>query len=615
MVTTNTINFKRIAEQATMQSFLNCYLRETQNFKLYDQIPDELLTKITLHKKDQALIHCELAHLEINLYVPLVYWSDTGRHLFSFPIYYCNFGKNQKLFEVDYLLFVHLIMKELSMEYGGDGTVNQEELMLRVMLSRQNVETYIRERYPDTKYLYKMDMDFIDTEQALLFGHLMHPTPKSRQGIDESDAPLYSPELKGEFSLHYFRIHSSIVKQGTALEHTASEIVRNQVMEDSSISDELKQMASHTDENYELIPIHPWQAKFLMNKPKVKELMDKGLIESLGQHGRCYYPTSSLRTVYHPKTNYMIKFSLNVKITNSVRANKYMELERGVEVKKLVEGKIGQHLKEVHPNFQVITDPAFMTVNIDGEEESGFEVIFRENPFKQYNSLNATSLAAICQDTVEGHSSRLAVIIKQLAEKEGRTTEEVSLDWFRKYLDISLKPILWLFLNYGIAVEAHQQNSVIQLKNGYPDQFYYRDNQGYYYCESYHGRLNEILPGISEKSNTVCSDRIADERLRYYFFLNHLFGLINAFGTGGLIDEKKLLAEVRIVLESIKVPKHSSSELIPSLLSHRKLSCKANLLTRFYDMDELTGSLETQSVYVEIDNPLHQKELVTDASK
>ncbi|WP_240468690.1 IucA/IucC family protein [Gracilibacillus sp. YIM 98692] len=609
------INFKRIAEQATMQSFLNCYLRETQNFKLYDQIPDELFTKITLHKKDQALIHCKLTHLEMNLYVPLIYWSATGRHLFSFPIYYCNFGENQKIFEVDYLSLVHMIMKELSMENGQDGTDNQEELMLRVMLSCQNVETYIRERYPDTKYLYKMNMDFIDTEQSLLFGHLMHPTPKSRQGIEESDAPLYSPELKGEFSLHYFRVHSSIVNRGTALGYTASEIVRNQVIEDPSISDELKQIASQRDENYELIPIHPWQAKFLMNKPKVKELMDKGLIVSLGQHGRCYYPTSSLRTVYHPKTNYMMKFSLNVKITNSVRANKYMELERGVEVKKLMEGQIGQHLKEVHPNFQVMADPAFMTVNIDGEEESGFEVIFRENPFKEDNALNATSLAAICQDTVEGHSSRLAEIIKKLAEKEGRTTEEVSLDWFRKYLDVSLKPIMWLFLNYGIAVEAHQQNSVIQLKNGYPDQFYYRDNQGYYYCESHHERLNEILPGISEKSNTICSDKVADERLRYYFFLNHLFGLINTFGTGGLIDEKKLLAEVRIVLESIKVPKYSSSELIPSLLLHRKLPCKANLLTRFYDMDELTGSLETQSVYVEIDNPLYQKELVTDAAK
>ncbi|SFL69711.1 Siderophore synthetase component [Gracilibacillus orientalis] len=596
---------KQIAEHATIQSFLNCYLRETQNFQLLDEVPEILVGKT----QEKSLIFCELPLLGIHLYIPLAYWSVTGRHLFSFPIYYS--GNSGKLLEVDYITLVNLITKQLIESNEQNGTVNQEELMMRVMLSCQNIEQYITERYPDIKHLYDMDMNFIDAEQALLFGHLMHPTPKSRQGISEWDAPHYSPELKGEFSLHYFRVHTSIVKQGSALKLTASEIVKQQVMEDPSISDEFKLMFSQEDGNYKIIPIHPWQAKFLMKKPRVKELMGKGLIQSLGQHGRCYFPTSSLRTVYHPEANFMLKFSLNVKVTNSVRANKYMELERGVEVKKLMEGRVGRKLREEHPNFQIICDPSFITVDIDGEKESGFEVIFRENPFKHEKALNATPLAALCQDSVKGHSSRLAEIIKQLAENEGRSTEEVSLDWFRSYLNISLNPIMWLYLNYGIAVEAHQQNSVIQLKSGYPDQFFYRDNQGYYFCQSYHQRLNEILPGISEKSHTICLDSIADERLCYYFFFNHLFGVINAFGAGGLIDEMILLEEVRKALHAMKVPDHSSSTLISSLLSQRKLPCKANLLTRFYDMDELTGSLETQSVYIQIDNPLCQKELDT----
>ncbi len=38
-----------------------------------------------------------------------------------------------------------------------------------------------------------------------------------------------------------------------------------------------------------------------------------------------------------------------------------------------------------------------------------------------------------------------------------------------------------------------------------------------------------------------------------------------------------------------------------------KLPCKSNLLTRLYDMDELVGSLETQSVYVQGENPLKTK--------
>ena len=36
------------------------------------------------------------------------------------------------------------------------------------------------------------------------------------------------------------------------------------------------------------------------------------------------------------------------------------------------------------------------------------------------------------------------------------------------------------------------------------------------------------------------------------------------------------------------------------------LPCKANFLTRVHDMDELVGSLETQSVYVNVENPLYE---------
>ncbi|WP_209121316.1 IucA/IucC family siderophore biosynthesis protein [Alkalihalobacillus sp. BA299] len=607
------MNSKYIAEQATIQSFLNCYLRETGKYEVINKnsdydFPPQLKNRVEV---DQIVV-CEFPNQGIYVYVPLRYWSVTGRHIFSFPLYYSPLADKSSLLELDYVTLVSIVIKELNMSSGvtTQSTSDQDELMLRVILSCQNIEQFIQERYSERDRLYQTDMNFIDAEQALIFGHLLHPTPKSRQGIAEWDVPIYSPELKGEFSLHYFRVHTSIVQHGSALEDTAINLVKKQIEDDPYASNEFKENYCQADD-YALIPIHPWQAEFLMRKPKVQVLMEKGLIESLGKQGRTFYPTSSVRTVYHPKEKFMLKFSLNVKITNSVRANKNMELERGVEVKKLLDGKIGGYMRKLHPNFHIISDPAFLTVNIEGEQESGFEVILRENPFYLHHAENATPIAALCQDSMEGHTSRLAEIIKSLAEKEGRTTEEVSLEWFRRYLNLSLQPIFSLFFTYGIALEAHQQNSVIQLKDGYPDHFFYRDNQGYYFCESSYEQLNQLLPGISEKSKTVCSDAIAEERLRYYFYYNHLLGLVNAFGVGQLIDEGKLLQEIKTVLVEMEVPVEKSSSLIESLLTSEKLPCKANLLTRFHDMDELVGSLETQSVYVEIDNPLVQKELVT----
>ncbi|MDI5788720.1 ferric iron reductase [Bacillus licheniformis] len=54
---------------------------------------------------------------------------------------------------------------------------------------------------------------------------------------------------------------------------------------------------------------------------------------------------------------------------------------------------------------------------------------------------------------------------------------------------------------------------------------------------------------MSERSETICSDSVAVERLRYYFFFNHLFGLVNGFGCEGLIGEETLLSMIRERLE------------------------------------------------------------------
>jgi siderophore synthetase component len=460
----------------------------------------------------------------------------------------------------------------------------------------------VRDRRRDAEILTGFHSTFGETEQALIFGHLLHPTPKSRQGFADEDLPIYSPELKGKFPLHYFRLHPSIVLEGSALPETATQLIKTELIADPQVSEEFKQMYCQPDD-YSLLPLHPWQAQYLRRQPVGQTLFNQGLIEDLGPQGRAFLPTSSIRTVYHSDAAFMFKLSLNVKITNSVRMNLYKELERSVEVHQILAGAIGEELRQNYPQFDIIRDPAFLAVQFNGEPLPAFATILRQNPFQTNPATDATCISSLCQDSIYGDGSRLANLIKTLAKQENRTLSAVSLDWFRRYLQVSLQPILWLYFTHGIAVEAHQQNSVLQLADGYPERFYYRDNQGYYFRQSCYEHLNTILPGIGEQSQTVCEDAIADERLAYYFFQNNLFGLINGFGVAGLVDEKLLLTELRQVLEQAKTMNTNGSKILENL-SQPKLRCKANLLTRFHDMDELVGSLATQSVYVSLDNPL-----------
>ncbi|HEY9738072.1 MAG TPA: IucA/IucC family protein, partial [Trichocoleus sp.] len=522
---------KQIAEYATLQSFLNCYLRETNIGERLSDVNGPL-AQVLARTSTREMVQCTLTQQRIHILAGVRYWSLTGRHLFAFPVYYQP-SDSAELLELDYVTLAALVTKELALTKGsGD---RADELLLRVIQSCQNIEHFVRSRRSDVGDLYGWQRSFLQTEQSLIFGHHLHPTPKSRQGFSEEERAIYSPELQGQFALHYFRAHHAIIQQGSALPRTATDLIKAQLQADPAVDAEFKAIYCQQDE-YALIPVHPWQANYLRHQPAVQQLMQQGVLQDLGIQGQAFRPTSSIRTVYHPDAAFMFKLSLSIKVTNSVRTNLYKELERGVEVARLLDSPIGQDLRLHFPRFDIVRDPAYVTVALPGETEaSSFAAILRVNPFEAAPETDATCLIALCQDAIaqtpsQWGSSRLAHIIQTLADKEQRSTAEVSVDWFRRYLQISLKPILWLYFTYGIAVEAHQQNSLLQLQEGYPDRFFYRDNQGYYYRQSFHHLLNSIFPGISQTSQTVCADAIADERLTYYFFINNLFGLINAFG-------------------------------------------------------------------------------------
>ena len=581
-----TADTSAVAASATTHAFLNSYLRETGAGELVASSATE------------EAIRFELPTVGVEIVAPLAYRSPTGRHLFDLPVRFRT-GDDDDWTDLDYATLASLVVKELSLERSGDNVA--DELLSRVLSSKRATERFVGARADDSERLYGTDFEFTDAEQSLVFGHLLHPTPKSREGIAHRDAPTYAPELRGSFPLHYFRVSPELVEHDSARDESAVEWVKEELRDDSSVPESF--VSEHVEGDDALIPVHPWQAEHLLRKPFVESLVEDGSLEHLGAVGREYFPTSSVRTLYSPESSFMVKGSLAVTITNSERTNKRPELERGVAITELMDTELGDELRSRFPGFDVVRDPAYLTVEAGPEPESGFEVVLRENPFRGENEKNATPIVGLCQDSIGGNS-RLGNIVLEIAAREGRSTAEVSEEWFRRYLEISVRPVLWLYLTHGIGLEAHQQNSVLTLAEGYPDTFRYRDNQGYYFAESTQSDVEEYLPGVAERADTLVSDALADERIRYYVMLNNTFGVINAFGCAGLADERDLLAILREELESLAEFEREESSLVTSLLTERRLPCKANLLTRFRGMDELTGTLENQSVYSEVPNPL-----------
>ncbi|HSX97949.1 MAG TPA: IucA/IucC family C-terminal-domain containing protein, partial [Streptomyces sp.] len=304
------------------------------------------------------------------------------------------------------------------------------------------------------------------------------------------------------------------------------------------------------------------------------------------------------------------------------------------------------------PRFDIVRDPAWLGVTApDGGPLSGLDVIVRHNPFGPTDDVacvaalvsprpyaHAERRADDCadhrgtqQNRPAGHQrwhpdgalrqgpdalpdacltmgSRLADVVARLAGRTGRPRGAVAVEWFLRYLEQVVRPVLWLDSEAGIALEAHQQNTLVLLDpDGWPVGGRYRDNQGYYYRESRRADLAARLPGIGEHSDTFVSDEVTDERFAYYLGINNVLGLIGAFGSQRLGDERLLLAAFRRFLTHAATgPARLNTTLPARLLDSPVLSCKANLLTRLHGLDELVGPVDSQSVYVTIANPLHR---------
>ncbi|WCE02251.1 IucA/IucC family protein [Streptomyces sp. HUAS 31] len=595
------------AQAAAVENLLRCWVRETNVLA-----PHDGLLRILLPATGTALV------------APVHYWSPTGWHRFGLP--YLAAATDQSSL-IDSVTLAALLTREAlyrtpdapetsSVPTPAPVTLTAmaaaTDLVARVADSAQRTVTFISERRncpSDSPDL------FLAAEQALLLGHPHHPTPKSRESLSETEARLYSPELRGSFPLHWLAVSPSVLATDSAWTE------RGRAIPASQLTARLAGPDLSLPDGYTALPLHPWQLREVLHRPETAALFDAGLLADLGDHGEPWHPTSSVRTVHRSGAPAMLKLSLGLRITNSRRENLRKELHRGVEVHRLLRSGLATQWQAAHPEFDIVRDPAWLAVDgLDGGPVPGLDVMIRHNPFRPSDDVSCVAglvsplphpqtdvTAARRRSDREPLRSRLAELITRLATRTGRPRGAVAAEWFLRYLEHVVRPVLWLDAEAGVALEAHQQNTLLLLDgDGWPSGGRYRDNQGYYFRGSRRAELDARLPGIGEHSDTFVSDEVTDERFAYYLAINNVLGLIGAFGSQRLVDEQLLLAAFRRFLGEVAAgPTRLRTSLPAHLLDSPVLRCKANLLTRIHGLDELVGPVDTQSVYVTIANPLH----------
>ncbi len=581
----------QIAESASYQAFVNCYLNEFENGNWQATSIWQQDNKMPGLCHGKWIVELDLQSQAATVAIDVSFYSLTGHHQLGQAWIQRSHASWSPILQRNLLwMLAHEIFHRNEKHNGEIQSQQEIELLARILSSLQLMSQYIAGRHSDPL----LDNDrFIDIEQSMLFGHWSHPTPKSRQGMHDWQQSLYTPELKGRFQLVWYGVDQTLVEHDAVTHESALDIIKN------ILGDYLHSL--RLTESETAVPLHPLQAAKLSQDPALKQAITAGQIRLLGQAGPVFHATSSVRTLYHPRLDWMLKLSIPVKITNSQRLNQKHELKAGVLAARLI---AKSQFCERHPGFHIITDPAYVTVNLPGCENSGFETAIRINPFPVGQDRGLFCMAALVQDPLPGKVSSLRILIEGLALSEGRSIKAVSHDWFSLYWQNAIEPLIRLYDLHGIALEAHLQNSVLDVSSGYPRRYFYRDNQGFYLAKSYRTHILNLEVGAADTEELFYDEAMIHDRFGYYLILNQLAGVIHRFGVDGLIAESHLLDMARARLRRLQPALEAAGgRLIHRLLNQAQLPCKSNLLTRVHDVDELTAELE-QAVYTTVPNPL-----------
>ncbi|MEV5509347.1 IucA/IucC family protein [Streptomyces orinoci] len=518
----------RAADATVLERLLRCWVRETNVAR-----PGGSCLRIPL-SADGRVLH-----------VPVPYWSVTGSHRFGPPGLLDGPADAPAL---DAVTLAALLGRE-AVHSGRAPAGHGAELTLRIAELVRRTTAFLRQRRLDP-----------GPEDGEYFLHGEQALPGAALGETEG----HPPESAEPFRLHWLGVHRSLLAADSAWTE------RGRIVGAAVLTARLAPPALGLPADSVPLPVHPARLAALHREPAVVRLLEAGLLHDLGAHGQPWYATTAPRTVYRSGAPALLRLN---------ESDRQL-LASGVELHRMLRGGIAQRWHAAcGPGFDVIRDPAWLGVNApDGVPVPGLGLGIRHHPFAP--DADAVCLAGLLaprpwpgRTTPAGHPalcSRLAAIVARLVRRTGRPAGAVSAEWFLRYLEAVVRPLLWLDGAAGIVLGADRQHTLVLLDaEGWP--------AGGRHRGSLHHRLRERLhpPGPA----TVADDR-ADEEFACALGIDNLLGLIGALGAQRLADERILLAALRRFLrEAAGAPAGTRSSLPGMLLDSPTLRCRAGLLT------------------------------------
>lgn len=519
------------------------------------------------------------------IYIPIKKFSLLGRHQYEGSYFTKNSDGSE--IAIDFKTLVQKISEEL----GNDS----KDFVERVLNSSRNIELSLNKRAEDINHLYETETSFQTAEQALLVGHTFHPAPKSKSEFSDDDYEAYSPEMGSHFKLQWLFVAPEVFFQKTSERFADPHWLKKLFIKEFG--------TKRLNRDFIPFPIHPWQKQFIYQHPDVIQYLSEGKILEVEPSETEWFPTSSLRTVYTRHSDYQLKFSMNLKLTNSVRHLLEKELDRGLQLHDVLTTDLGQKFVNENPVFEVIHEPVYAALR----DKSGNPIqitlmMGRENIFK----IDSESIvvATLTQEHPYFEKSMVENSINALINDLKTESKSAAMLWFETFLQVGLKPLLNAQKDYGILLGSHQQNMILEIHENLPFKSYFRDCNGTGYSKLGHTLFAHQVPSLVKENGNILEGDEANYLLGYYVIINTTFNLISSIAQTAYVSEEELIKALRTFLLDLRQENPKDPSFLDYLLSEETLKHKGNFFCSLNKINENTES-NPLSIYTEIPNPLY----------
>ncbi|MDI3324541.1 IucA/IucC family protein [Pontibacterium granulatum] len=301
-------------------------------------------------------------------------------------------------------------------------------------------------------------------EQWAAIGHPYHPCSKTKLGLRPAEVLQYSPEFRGGASVRLAAVRRSHLHVQLRMDQadTAVDWLADHYPEWlAQWQAELAQRGFDADE-YAPVPVHHWQAETVIPRRFAADIAANHICMLDGPE-MTTGATMSFRTmapINQPLAPH-IKLPVAVQATSAVRTVSPASVQTGPQVTEILQ-QICARDEHIGTALRILPESVGMHLRRPGadvhDDDMRFlSVLFRGSPASCIEAGEiALAVAALFVDSPVTREP----LLKEILTAAGADDEPAIMQYFADYASRVLAGHLDLFLRYGIALEAHQQNAV-----------------------------------------------------------------------------------------------------------------------------------------------------------